>query len=316
FVPEFRLNASEEGVRMIYLNLKIGNESYHSLESPRLFLPEKWVWVHSIGEPMLSLPYDYDILPNELTGRLTQQVRSRDAPLVDQPGGCLTSLNFSSQSKVVADAILSYTALGSEKTTEAVVRIKITDTETSDPLAWLFDAASGWNWLIGWYFLGMLLLISVIVASSCRLIVRMFSFIIMGFIFNAEFVTPFVTFLLAALTNIYLCYYNLQIRYQDVKQMISQKLLEQNSDDNNERTDKDSIPEDLFWLICGTDSELEHKVLPIIPEIMRMLRNMGLILVFLFLSWCSIIFLGDTYKISSVVSTILVLVTGVIPGFF
>ena len=60
----------------------------------------------------------------------------------------------------------------------------------------------------------------------------------------------------------------------------------------------------------------ERRVLPVMNEIIRKLRNMGLILVFLFVSWCSIIFFGRTFKISSVVSKVAVFVAGVITRLF
>ena len=93
------------------------------------------------------------------------------------------------------------------------------------------------------------------------------------------------------------------MRYQDVKQMISQKWQVQSSENSKSLTDKDTIPADLFWVICGSNSESERRLLPVMNEIMRRLQNMGLILIFLFVSWCSIIFFGRTFKISSVVSS-------------
>ncbi len=146
----------------------------------------------------------------------------------------------------------------------------------------------------------------------------MFGFIIMGLVLNAEIAGPFVTFFIAATGNMYLCYYNLQMRYQDVKQMISQKWQEHRHliDNNTDLSDAETIPAELFWHICGDESNCKNKVLPVRPEIFRMIRNMALILIFLFLSLCAIIFLGNMNSISGVVSTIAVFVTGVIPGLF
>ena len=90
----------------------------------------------------------------------------------------------------------------------------------------------------------------------------------------------------------------------------------QGSENSESLTDKDTIPADLFWVICGSDSESERRLLPVMNEIMRRLQNMGLILIFLFVSWCSIIFFGRTFKISSVVSKVAVFVAGVITRFF
>jgi len=158
-------------------------------------------------------------------------------------------------------------------------------------------------------------------ALSCRFIVKMFGYIIIGLVLNAEIASPFATFVIAVSTNTYLCYYNLQKKYQEVKEMISQQWLKQKNDllstDDLSNSEEGTIPEDLFWYICSEKSTSKHKVLPIRPEIYRMLRNMvRLILVFLVLALCSIIFLGNTYSISTVASTFAVFVSGVIPGLF
>ena len=100
---EFRSKASEDGVRLVYLNLKMGNESYRPLELQDEFLPEKWVWASSITEPMLSFPFDYDILS---LGILNFQVRSMTVQLQDKPAGCLSGLNSSYQNMVVGRALL------------------------------------------------------------------------------------------------------------------------------------------------------------------------------------------------------------------
>ena len=100
---EFQDKASEEGVRIIYFNLQIGNDSYHPLELKDELFPERWVWAEAISEPMLSLPYDYDILS---LGLLNYQVRSMTIPLEDHPSGCLASLNSSCQNLVVGRALL------------------------------------------------------------------------------------------------------------------------------------------------------------------------------------------------------------------
>ena len=100
---EFRLKASEKGVRMIYLNLKIGNNSYNPLELQDEFQPDRWVWARSNKEPMLSLPYDYDILS---LGLLNYQVRSMTVPLRDEPSGCLAGLNSTCQDVAFGRALL------------------------------------------------------------------------------------------------------------------------------------------------------------------------------------------------------------------
>ena len=100
---EFRLKASEKGVRMIYSNLKIGNNSYSPLELQDEFQPNRWVWARSNKEPMLSLPYDYDILS---LGLLNYQVRSMTVPLRDELSGCLAGLNSTCQNMAVGRALM------------------------------------------------------------------------------------------------------------------------------------------------------------------------------------------------------------------
>ena len=107
---EFRVKASEKGVRIIYLDLKFRNDSYRPLESENEFLPNRWVWASLISEPMLSLSYDYDILS---MGLLKYQTRSMDVLLKDQPSGCLANLKSSYQNKVVGRALLSMTQINS-----------------------------------------------------------------------------------------------------------------------------------------------------------------------------------------------------------
>ena len=58
FASEFRRKANEKGVRLVYLNLKLGNNSYDPLELENEFPPHRWVWTNSITELMLSLPDD------------------------------------------------------------------------------------------------------------------------------------------------------------------------------------------------------------------------------------------------------------------
>ena len=174
--------------------------------------------------------------------------------------------------------------------------------------------------LFGLLYLLLLVLSSfacLMASLSCRFIVRMFGFLIMGLVLNAEIASPFVTFFIVATTNLFLCYYNLQKRYKEVKKMISKHWQQYNRGESDSIDGRqDVIPEDLFWHVCGEESKSVYKVLPIRREIFRMLRNMAIILIFLFLALCSVIFFGNTYNISVVASTIAVFVSGVIPGLF
>ena len=118
---EFRLKASEKGVRMIYLNLKIGNNSYSPLELQDEFQPDRWVWARSNKEPMLSLPYDYDILS---LGLLNYQVRSMTLPLRDEPSGCLAELNSTCQNIAVGKALLDNVTMESNSGVVCVAMIE------------------------------------------------------------------------------------------------------------------------------------------------------------------------------------------------
>ena len=109
FVSEFRRKANEKGVRLVYLNIIIGNDSYDPLELQDVFLPRRWVWANTINEPMLSLPDDYDILS---LGLLTYQVQSMDVHLEDQPSGCLANLNSRHKKLAVGGMLLGSVTVG------------------------------------------------------------------------------------------------------------------------------------------------------------------------------------------------------------
>ena len=109
-VSEFHHKASQKGVRLVYLNLKIGNVSYDPLELQDVFLPHRWVWANTITEPMLSLLDDYDILS---LGLLNYQVRSMDVHLEDQPRGCLANLNPTYKNLAVGGMLLENVTIGS-----------------------------------------------------------------------------------------------------------------------------------------------------------------------------------------------------------
>ena len=102
---QFKLLAKEKGVRMIYLNLDL------PFKIDEEFLPWRWVWAKSISEPMLSLPYDYDILS---LGLLNYQVKSiLKIQLQDYPRGCFVHLNRSSgRDEVIGGALLKNVTTG------------------------------------------------------------------------------------------------------------------------------------------------------------------------------------------------------------
>ena len=122
---EFRLQASGKRVKMVYLNLKIGNGSYHPLELADEFLPERWVWAKSIKEHMLSLPDNYDVLS---LGLLKYQVTSLDVHLEDKPTGCVASLNSSRQNMAIGKMLLEYVTV--EKKNFSDLRSQVVCVET------------------------------------------------------------------------------------------------------------------------------------------------------------------------------------------
>ena len=112
---EFRLQASGKRVKMVYLNLKIGNGSYHPLELADEFLLERWVWAKSIKEHMLSLSENYDFLS---LGLLKYRVTSLDVHLADKPTGCVASLNSSSQTMAIGKMLLEYVTVKTKNSSD------------------------------------------------------------------------------------------------------------------------------------------------------------------------------------------------------
>ena len=132
-----------------------------------------------------------------------------------------------------------------------------------------------------------------------------------GISFQQRNFSPFFSvILIAAVTNLLLCYYNFQNAYKEIKEMIfkyRQKHRPQNcSVDTGE---EDSFPEDLYWHVID-----DHRVLPIIPEFYRMLRKMALILIFVFLAFCSAILFSNPRDFGAAHLTIYLFATGAIAG--
>ena len=101
----FQQLASEDGVRLVYLNLEIGNNSIHPLESDERFLPKRWIWAKTIREPMLLMTDDaHDI---HSLGLLRRQKRYMTVQLAEQPAGCLANLNVSCQDNIIGKTLLS-----------------------------------------------------------------------------------------------------------------------------------------------------------------------------------------------------------------
>ena len=158
---------------------------------------------------------------------------------------------------------------------------------------------------ICWLYLSCFLAI-----LSGRFLVRMFGLTVMGLVFNREILSNFLAFLVAAVTNLLLCYYNFQNAYKEIKEMIFKYRQKHRPQNCRVDTGKDdSFPEDLFWHVID-----DHKVLPIIPEFYRMLRKMALILIFVFLAFCSATLFSDPHDFGAAYLTIYLFATGAIAG--
>ena len=96
-----------------------------------------------------------------------------------------------------------------------------------------------------------------------------------------------------------------------LKEMISEKW--QTLDGKREHG---AIPEDLFWRICSEVLNSKNAVPPVRGEVNRMLSSMAIILIFLFLVFCSVFLLTDTSSMSAVPSTIALFLSGAIHGLF
>ena len=159
-------------------------------------------------------------------------------------------------------------------------------------------------WIACLFFYSMMF---VFLFSFFHFIVGTLGFTIMGLAVNAEIVSPYAAALLVVITNVYLCYAYLQNRYKEVKEFIFKYGWQKELHMNN--SDQDTIPTKLFWFVID-------KLFPIKTEICLMVRNIALIVMFIFIAFSSIILFGNTYNISAVVSTIGVFVSGIIPALF
>ena len=106
YSSEFRVKASEEGVRLVYLNFKIFNDSYDPLVPKNRILPHRWTWAQSVSESMLALSYDYDVLS---LGLLKNQVRSIMVTLKETQDGCFAHLTPPCQDIALATSLLNVT---------------------------------------------------------------------------------------------------------------------------------------------------------------------------------------------------------------
>ena len=148
---------------------------------------------------------------------------------------------------------------------------------------------------------------SHVVAWSAVFITHIILLTTMGLVLNVEFVTLYLSFILVVARNIYLCYSNFQSKYKEVKGMISMHWEDETANLAWLKCSNGTIPKKLFWFVC------ENRVLPLRTEICFMLRNVALILLFLFISFNTILMFETMENISVFISTILVLISGEIP---
>ena len=158
--------------------------------------------------------------------------------------------------------------------------------------------------------------VHIIAKPAVEVMINTFLFTIMAVVLNVEFVTPYVAFILVVARNVHLCFLNLQSRYKEVKDMISKHWEEETTNlfwikcGNN-----GTIPKELFWFVCSNEElAFEKQILPLRTEICFMLRDMGLITLFLGLFFFAVLVFETMEEISAVVSTFFVLISGVIPS--
>ena len=103
-------------------------------------------------------------------------------------------------------------------------------------------------WVFFYLFTLYLLIILCILFAGvyilCTFFVGILGFTTMGLVLNVEIVTPYVSFLVVVITNVYFCYANLQRNYMEVKEFILK--YRQQELDSISGTDQSTIPTNLF----------------------------------------------------------------------
>ena len=156
-----------------------------------------------------------------------------------------------------------------------------------------------------------------VLRASVAFIMTIFFLTIVGLVLNYEFVSPYVVFISVVAANIYLCYSNLLSRYREVKGMILKHWEEETKDLPWMKCRNDgTIPDVLFWSVCGHEwgfEESEMQIFPLTTEIFFMFRDMALVVFFLCLFFFAVIAFETVEEISALVSTFFVFISGVIP---
>ena len=156
-----------------------------------------------------------------------------------------------------------------------------------------------------------------VLQASVAFIMTIFFLTIVGLVLNYEFVSPYVVFISVVAANIYLCYSNLLSRYREVKGMILKHWEEETKDlPWMKCRNHGTIPDVLFWSVCGHEREFEEsemQIFPLTTEIFFMFRDMALVVFFLCLFFFAVIAFETVEEISALVSTFFVFISGVIP---
>ena len=154
---------------------------------------------------------------------------------------------------------------------------------------------------------------------SSRFLIKMWGYTVMGLIYNAEIAAPIAVFFFTLAPYLRDRYFDSKNKCRRVKEIISQEWqrgIKESLDSkklNEQEKPKvvdDAIPKKLFWYVSDSD---EYQVFPLENEALRLLRHVAITFFTAFLALCTIFFSTNSYKISTVDSTIAVFVSAKIP---
>ena len=142
----------------------------------------------------------------------------------------------------------------------------------------------------------------------------------MGLIYNAEIAAPIAVFFVTLASYLRDRYFDSKTKCKRVKEIISQEWQqginhsletgELNEQEQPKKVVSDTIPKNLFWYVCDG---VYYQVFPLESEALRLLRDVAVIFFTAFLALSAIFFSTNSYKISTVASTIAVFVSAKIP---
>lgn len=95
----------------------------------------------------------------------------------------------------------------------------------------------------------------------CNFFTKMFGFVIMGLIINAQRTTPYVIFTYVLINNISISFNNFQNRFKQVKEIISKHWKEKASSLQSAEISGNTIPRNLFWFVCDERNVLPYRKL-------------------------------------------------------